>query len=94
MKIGSVDRRLLTILLVVFVQMLGASLILPVLPLYAQREFRMSAEMITLLTSSFYAAQFIAAPRIGRLSDHYWDCCRPPLPCTGKRCCSRARVGR
>ena len=71
MKSGTFDRRLLTILLVVFVQMLGASLILPVLPLYAQREFRMSAEMIALLTSAFFAAQFLAGPYIGRLSDHY-----------------------
>ena len=71
MKTGSIDRRLLTILLVVFVQMLGASLILPILPLYAQREFQMSAEMITLLTSAFFAAQFLAGPYIGRLSDHY-----------------------
>ena len=71
MKSGTVDRRLLTILLVVFVQMLGASLIFPVLPLYAQRHFRMSAEMITLLTSSFFAAQFLAGPYVGRLSDNY-----------------------
>ena len=71
MKTGSIDRRLLTILLVVFVQMLGASLILPILPLYAQREFQMSAEMITLLTSAFFAAQFLAGPYIGRLSDRY-----------------------
>lgn len=71
MKPATIDKRLLTILLVVFVQMLGASLILPVLPLYAQREFRMTAEMIALLTSSFFAAQFLAGPYIGRLSDHY-----------------------
>ena len=71
MKPGTFNRRLLTILLVVFVQMLGASLILPVLPLYAQREFRMSAEIIALLTSAFFAAQFLAGPYIGRLSDHY-----------------------
>ena len=71
MKLGTIDRRLLTILLVVFVQMLGASLIFPVLPLYAQRRFNMSAEMITLLTSAFFAAQFLAGPYVGRLSDHY-----------------------
>ena len=71
MKSGTIDRRLLTILLVVFVQMLGASLIFPVLPLYAQRHFHMSAEMITLLTSSFFAAQFLAGPFVGRLSDNY-----------------------
>ncbi len=71
MKFGTIDRRLLTILLVVFVQMLGASLIFPVLPLYAQREFHLSAELITLLSSSFFAAQFISGPFVGRLSDNY-----------------------
>lgn len=71
MKSGIFDRRLLTILLIVFVQMLGASLILPILPLYAQREFQMSAEMIALLTSAFFAAQFLAGPYIGRLSDNF-----------------------
>ncbi len=71
MKSGTIDRRLLTILLVVFVQMLGASLIFPVLPLYAQRHFHLSAELITLLASSFFAAQFLAGPYIGRLSDNY-----------------------
>jgi len=71
MKSGKIDRRLLTTLLVVFVQMLGASLIFPVLPLYAQREFQLSAELITLLASSFFAAQFLSGPYVGRLSDSY-----------------------
>ncbi|MYC93775.1 MAG: MFS transporter [Caldilineaceae bacterium SB0661_bin_32] len=71
MKSGKIDSRLLTILLVVFVQMLGASLIFPVLPLYAQREFHLSAELITLLASSFFAAQFLSGPYVGRLSDNY-----------------------
>lgn len=71
MNLGTFDRRLLTILLVVFVQMLGASLIFPVLPLYAQREFQLSPELIALLASSFFAAQFLFGPYIGRLSDTY-----------------------
>lgn len=71
MKSRTIDRRLLTILLVVFVQMLGASLIFPVLPLYAQREFHLSAELITILASSFFAAQFLSGPYVGRLSDNY-----------------------
>lgn len=71
MKFGHIDRRLLTILLVVFVQMLGMSLILPILPLYAQREFQVSPAMITLLVSAFFAAQFLAGPYIGQLSDRY-----------------------
>lgn len=71
MKSGTIDRRLLTILLVVFVRMLGASLIFPVLPLFAQQHFHMSAELITLLTPSFFAAQFLSGPFVGCLSDNY-----------------------
>lgn len=66
-----VDRRLITILLIVFVQMLGASMVLPVLPLYAQRRFDMPEQTITLLLTAFFAAQFLAGPWIGRLSDKY-----------------------
>ena len=70
-KLRGMDRRLFTILMIVFVQILGASLILPILPLYAQRRYAMSAQTIALLVSSFFAAQFIAGPYIGRLSDRY-----------------------
>jgi DHA1 family tetracycline resistance protein-like MFS transporter len=65
------DRRLVTILLIVLVQMLGAAMILPILPLYAQREFDLTPQTITLLSTSFFAAQFIAGPYLGRLSDKY-----------------------
>lgn len=68
-KIQSIDRRLLTVLLIVFVQMLGAAMIIPILPLYAQREFGMSPQVITLLATTFFAAQFLAGPYLGRLSD-------------------------
>ena len=63
------DRRLLTILLIVFVQMIGASMVHPILPLYAQGEFDMDPEAITLLATTFFAAQFVAGPFIGRWSD-------------------------
>ncbi len=46
-------------------------MVLPILPLYAQREFELSPQIITLLVSAFYAAQFLAAPFLGRLSDKY-----------------------
>ena len=65
------DRRLVTILLIVFVQMVGAAMILPILPLYAQRSFGLSPEAIALLVTSFFAAQFIAGPFLGRASDRY-----------------------
>ncbi len=68
-KITIADRRLLTILLIVFVQMVGASMVHPILPLYAQNEFAMTPQAITLLLTAFFGAQFIAAPFIGRWSD-------------------------
>ena len=65
------DRRLLTILLVVFVGIAGASLILPILPLYAERQFGLTPEWNTLLNTAFFGAQFLAGPYLGRLSDKY-----------------------
>jgi DHA1 family tetracycline resistance protein-like MFS transporter len=69
MNLRSIDRRLFTILMIVFVQMLGAAMILPILPLYARREFDLPPQQITLLVSAFFAAQFLAGPYLGRLSD-------------------------
>jgi len=69
MNFRSMDRRLITILLIVFVGILGASMILPILPLYAQSQYHMSPQVITLLNASFFAAQFVAGPYLGRLSD-------------------------
>ncbi|MEZ4678681.1 MAG: hypothetical protein R2932_31145 [Caldilineaceae bacterium] len=56
MRFQAIDRRLITILLVVFVGIVEAALILPILPLYAQRQYHMSPVTITLLNSSFFAA--------------------------------------
>ena len=70
-KLKNMDRRLLTILLIVFVQMLGASMIMPILPLYALRRFDMSPQVITLMGTAFFAAQMIAGPFLGRASDKY-----------------------
>lgn len=71
MNIRRADPRLLTILVIVFVQIAGAALILPVLPLFAQDRFAMSPPAITLLVASFFAAQFLAGPWLGRLSDRH-----------------------
>jgi DHA1 family tetracycline resistance protein-like MFS transporter len=51
--------------------MIGAAMVLPILPIYATREFGMNPASITLLNTSFFAAQFLAGPYIGRLSDRY-----------------------
>ncbi len=69
LKFAIIDRRLLTILLIVFVQMVGTSMVHPILPLYAQSVFALDAQIITLLITAFFAAQFLAGPFIGRLSD-------------------------
>lgn len=66
-----IDRRLFTILSIVFVQMAGAAMILPILPLFAQRQFNMHPATITLLVSSYFAAVFFAGPYLGRLSDQH-----------------------
>lgn len=68
-RLRTMDRRLFTILMIVFVQMVGASMVNPILPLYAQSQFAMKPQTITLLLTAFFAAQFIAGPFIGRLSD-------------------------
>ena len=71
MKIFQADRRLITVLSIVFVQMAGAAMILPILPLFAERQFNMSPSTVTLLSSSYFLAQFFAGPFLGQLSDRY-----------------------
>lgn len=70
-RIKGVDRRLLTILSIVFVQIAGAAMILPILPLFAEEQFQMSASTVTLLVSAYFLAQFFAGPYLGQLSDEY-----------------------
>jgi len=62
--------RLLTIFFIVFVDMLGFSLILPLLPYYAE-SFGATAALVGLLVASYAAAQLVGAPILGRLSDRY-----------------------
>src|SRR5262245_12178285 len=57
------------IFMIVFVDVLGVGITIPVIPLYAQRVFKASASQITLFTTVFFLAQFFAAPQLGRLSD-------------------------
>lgn len=69
--IRAVDRRLLVILLIVFVQIVGAAMVLPIITIYGKNEFGLSEQTATLLIASFFVAQFIAGPWIGRLADRY-----------------------
>ena len=64
------NSRLLTIFLIVFVDLLGFSLILPQLPYYAE-SFGASQVLTGFLVASYAAAQLIGAPLLGRQSDRF-----------------------
>jgi DHA1 family tetracycline resistance protein-like MFS transporter len=57
------------IFMIVFVDVLGTGITIPVLPLFAQNQLGAEAWQITTLTSVFFLAQFFASPVLGRLSD-------------------------
>jgi DHA1 family tetracycline resistance protein-like MFS transporter len=61
---------LANVFVVVFIDLLGFGLVLPLLPFYAEN-FGGSPIVIGLLLTSYSAAQFIGAPVLGRLSDKY-----------------------
>jgi len=63
-------KRLFSILLVVFIDLLGFSLILPLLPYYAET-FNASEFVTGLLIAVYALMQLIGAPILGRLSDRY-----------------------
>jgi DHA1 family tetracycline resistance protein-like MFS transporter len=66
-----VQKRYLTaIFLIVFVNLVGFGLILPLIPFYAET-FGASPTVVGLLVSSYAAAQLIGAPVLGRLSDRH-----------------------
>ena len=60
---------LLAIFLIVLVDILGLTIILPLLPFYAEK-LGASATVVGLLISSYAFCQLIAGPILGRLSDH------------------------
>lgn len=62
------NQRLTIIFLIVFVDLLGFSLILPLLPYYAET-FGADAFITGLLVASYAVAQLIGAPLLGRWSD-------------------------
>ena len=63
-------RRLITIFTIVFVDLLGFGLILPLLPFYADT-YGATPFIVGLLAASYAAAQLVGAPVLGRLSDRY-----------------------
>jgi len=62
--------RLFNIFFIVFVDLLGFGLILPLLPFYAE-EFGATPTLVGLLVASNAAANLFGAPILGRLSDRF-----------------------
>ena len=63
-------KRILPILVIVFVDLLGLSIIIPLLPLYAAR-FSATPIVIGILQAAYPLMQFLGAPILGRLSDRF-----------------------
>jgi len=65
---GGSRRAVAVVVAVVFIDLLGFGIIIPVLPFYV-RSFGVSDVFIGLLAASYSLAQFSAAPVLGRVSD-------------------------
>lgn len=66
----SSKKQLFAIFLIVFIDLLGFSLILPLLPYYAA-DFGADGIVTGLLVASYAAAQLISSPLLGRVSDRF-----------------------
>lgn len=64
------NKQLISVFLIVFIDLLGFSLILPLLPYYAET-FGASEFVTGLLVASYAAMQLVGAPILGRLSDRF-----------------------
>ncbi|MCX7955594.1 MAG: MFS transporter [Patescibacteria group bacterium] len=64
------NKSLLTIFIIIFVDLFGFGLILPLLPFIAQK-YQASSLTIGFLTATYSFFQFISSPILGRLSDRY-----------------------
>lgn len=69
-EIQAERRALLPIFLIVLVDILGMTIILPLLPFYAQ-EFGASELQIGLLVATFAACQLVSGPLLGQLADRF-----------------------
>jgi MFS family permease len=63
-------RQLSILILTAFVDMIGFSIVFPLMPFYALR-FQATPAMVGLLISSYSIAQLVFSPIWGRVSDHY-----------------------
>ncbi len=64
-------KRIATVFLIVLTNTIGATVILPMMPLYVEKQFEATPLQATLVIAAFYAAQILAAPWLGKLSDRF-----------------------
>lgn len=64
------NKALFTIFLIVFVDLLGFGIVLPLLP-YIAEQYKASPEVIGILGATYSLFQLISGPILGRLSDRY-----------------------
>jgi DHA1 family tetracycline resistance protein-like MFS transporter len=65
------SKRIFVIFLVVFIDLLGFGIVIPLLPVFSQNQLNMHETTIGLVTGIFSLMQFIFTPIWGRLSDIY-----------------------
>jgi MFS family permease len=63
-------KRLWILMAIVFVDMIGGLMILPILPFYAQK-IGVRPSLVTVIGAAFFLSQLISAPLWGRFSDRY-----------------------
>lgn len=63
-------KKVLPVFVIIFIDLLGLTVIIPLMPLYATA-FGASAFMVGLLGAAYPVMQFVGAPVLGRLSDRY-----------------------
>lgn len=69
---NSVDKKRITVIfLIVLTNAMAATAVLPMLPIYVEGQFQATPFQAMLVIAAYYAAQFVAAPWLGRLSDRF-----------------------
>src|SRR5437763_14365167 len=63
-------RRLMVLIAVATIDMVGGAMVFPLIPFYALK-FHASPTTIGMIIASFFVAQLISAPILGRVSDHH-----------------------
>jgi MFS transporter, DHA1 family, tetracycline resistance protein len=64
-------KRIATLFLIVLMDTAGATALTPLIPVYVLAQFRATPFQAVLLVATFFIAQMLAAPWLGKLSDRF-----------------------